>query len=351
MSEHPFLEGLRHGPDYLLQNLDFLNRRGLVIQASEAVYRRASFLDERMFTPDTRGAWFPFETLQQATANLGSRTAHYIFHVGHCGSTLLSRLLAELPGCFPLREPIAFLALAMAKRTLGSADAMLDEVAWQNLFDTIARLQTRCYRDADTALVKSTSAAINLMQPVLARDTDTRAIYLHVGLETYLATMLRAEACRESVRGYATAWLADLRVLADLPGLSLSGLDDARLTALAWLANRLHARRASQAFAGRVQWLDFDALLARPAHFLHETAAFLGLEVRGSDSAALLENPILQRYAKDPSQPFTASARTEELNDARQRCAAEIRAGLAWVEQLSDHSSVLAALTSPPHAN
>ncbi|HEX5340127.1 MAG TPA: hypothetical protein VFX47_04545, partial [Gammaproteobacteria bacterium] len=348
MNAHPFLEGLRHNPDYLLQNLDFANRRGLVVRTAEIIYRQTAFLDQRMFTADTQGVWFGFDALQQIAAKLPSRTAHYIFHVGHCGSTLLSRLLAELPGCFPLREPIAFLALAMAQRTIGSPDAALDKATWQHLFDMVACLQTRCYRDSDTALVKSTSAGINLIQTVLARDTDTRALYLHVSLETYLATMLRAEANRESVRAYAPAWLADLRLLADLPALELSGLDDAQLTALAWLANRLHAERATEAFAGRVLWLDFDRLLADPLQLLRDSATFLDLDVPPTHLDTLLENPLLRRYAKDPSQSFSPATRTDELAEARQRCAGEIRAGLDWAEQLCRQVPALAGL--PRHA-
>src|SRR4029077_792099 len=102
MSADELLAGLHKSPDYFLHDLDLVNRRALVVKQDEAVYRRASFLDQRALKSDTRGGWLPLDTMYPHVDGLKpAAPAHFISHVSHCGSTLVSRLLAELPGCEP----------------------------------------------------------------------------------------------------------------------------------------------------------------------------------------------------------------------------------------------------------
>src|SRR3569832_1671214 len=78
-------------------------------------YRHASFLDERLLTPTTRGQWVPFAEVARAMlAATASRPLHFIFHSGHVGSTLLSRLLDETGRVLSLREPLALRTVAEA---------------------------------------------------------------------------------------------------------------------------------------------------------------------------------------------------------------------------------------------
>ena len=45
--------GLSRNPDSLWQEIDLVNRRGLVVKFDEEGYRRASFLDHRAFIRET----------------------------------------------------------------------------------------------------------------------------------------------------------------------------------------------------------------------------------------------------------------------------------------------------------
>ncbi len=70
--------------------------RALVVRMSEADYRAASFLDERMFTRQMEGAWVPVSAMEARLGEIEAKPLHFIFHIGHVGSTLLSRLLDDL---------------------------------------------------------------------------------------------------------------------------------------------------------------------------------------------------------------------------------------------------------------
>ncbi len=335
MNTHPFLSGLRASPDFLLQDLDFRERRGLVVKISEAAYRQTAFLDERVFTPDTQGAWFPLGSLLHTTEDLAiKRSPHYIFHVGHCGSTLVSRLLGELPQAFSLREPVSLLALAMIKRDLGRPEAPLESDEWQRFLSMSLGLLARTYHSDDRALIKLTSAAGNLLEPLLEARADSKALLLYVDLETYLATMLRAETTRESLRAYAGAWLADLRQQANHSAFGNLPLDDAQQAVINWLAMLLAFSQATARHPGRTLWLNFDAFLGAPAKHLQDAGNFFELQARLEAIEALVQGPLMNRYAKDPQQNFDRHMRQEELAQARQHLEIGIRTALDWAENL-----------------
>ena len=345
MSTHPFLAGLRQSPDYLLQNLDLVNRRGLVVHINESIYRQASFLDERMFTPHTQGAWFPLEMLFEATRGLTVPLApHYIFHVGHCGSTLISRLLGELPRVFSLREPLTLLALAITQRELDTPGAPLDGNAWRRLLQLSLQLLSRTYRKDDRSLIKLTSGAGNLAEMLLANNNASRAVLLYLPLKTWLATMLRAEETRENGRAYAAAWLADFHRLTDRTDIRQGTLRDAQQFSLNWLTELLCFKRARDAAPGRTRLLDFETFLAAPAEQLEILADFLELDSSRNQAEVLVNGPLMQSYAKIPSQRFDREMRRRELDEARQRLAAEIRTGLEWAESLCRETPALAPL-------
>ena len=59
----------------------------------------------------------------------------YIFHIGHCGSTLIARLLGELEQFLSLREPPVLMGLSRSCRVLDSPEFGLDRDRWQALFE------------------------------------------------------------------------------------------------------------------------------------------------------------------------------------------------------------------------
>ncbi|HEY0301614.1 MAG TPA: hypothetical protein VGC36_09790, partial [Rhizomicrobium sp.] len=95
------------------QKYDTAHDAVLFVEMSEAGYRAASFLDDRILTPATRGGWMPAAQAEQALRGFADpKPLHFIFHTGHVGSTLLSRLVEEAGGVLGLREPLPLRTLA-----------------------------------------------------------------------------------------------------------------------------------------------------------------------------------------------------------------------------------------------
>lgn len=334
MTPDALLAELQRSPDCLLQDLDLVNRRGLLVAIHQADYRKASFLDHRVLNPGTTGAWFPLPRLMQQAADIQPPDpAHFIFHVSHCGSTLVSRLLAELPGCLPLREPLTILSLSQARRELEQPASRLDAPGWDALFDLSLRLASRTYRGGERALVKATSVCANLLLPLFNHSPGSRALLLYTDLETWLTTMLRDEKVRENGRYYAPAWFADLMAMTDLKDLKLSALTDAEQFAINWLAGMLQYRRALEAAPERTMLCDFEDFLAEPAVSLRKVAGFFGLDAARAEEVA--SGSVMRGYAKNPAKPFDGAQRRQELKQARSQVGAEIDAGLVFAEKLT----------------
>jgi len=338
-----FIRGLGSSPDFLWQDVDFINRRGLVVKFDEASYRRASFLDNRAYTRESLGVWLTLDRILERCADLKPDPApHAIFHVSHCGSTLLSRLLAESPGCLPLREPLLPLALAVERRELPQAAARLDAAGWDRCFDVVLALISRVYRPGDRAVLKATSACGNLLAPFLERSPGSKAVLMHTDLETWLTVMLRKEDVRHNGRFYAQAWLKDLHALTGRTDLRLYAMSDAQQFAVNWLTAMLHFEQAARQHGERVQRCDFEALLADPVASITRTGGFLGLDTsRAADAVA---GPLMKGYAKNPARAYDRAARDEELKQSRREMGAEIDAGMKFAEKLCAEIGMLAPL-------
>jgi hypothetical protein len=108
-----FPEILGRSPELFPHELDVRNDSVAFIRLSRADYAQASFLDARILTPHTNGYRAAWRQVAAAIAAAGlPERCNFIFHIGHVGSTLLSRLTGAHPRVFALREPMILRTLA-----------------------------------------------------------------------------------------------------------------------------------------------------------------------------------------------------------------------------------------------
>ena len=134
-------------PDVYPQKLDLIRGGLLLIHFGEDAYRSSSFLDDRILGAATRGGWVPVECVVEAAGQLvdGMRPLHFIFHTGHVGSTLVSRLLDETGQVLSLREPLPLRTLAEAHDVLHAPESLLGPQPFDRLLETMLRLWRRGY--------------------------------------------------------------------------------------------------------------------------------------------------------------------------------------------------------------
>ena len=249
----------------------------------EAAYREASFLDQRVLRSAPVGALVSARVAQEAAARLTPRL-HYLFHIGHVGSTLVSRLIGGAQErFFSLREPALLRALAAGSAAVLPLPSLLGLLA-------------RTWRPSQRAVVKASSFVSELAEPLLAGADEPRAIFMFAAPLAYLCTIFagpnsRAESAtlaplrlRRLVRRLgATQWRADPR-------------SEGEQVAMSWLCEMTCLHQAARQRPAHILWLDFDRFLAEPRQALHRVFEALGDPQPPAEVEALLAGPILRRY-------------------------------------------------------
>src|SRR3954453_15910355 len=109
-------------------------------------YRSASFLDDRMLQQPVDAQIVPWPTLEAAAGEITRGDARWISHIGHVGSTLVSRLLGEIPNVLAIREPRLLRDVAMCPPAVG-----------ERYLAAVPKLMSRTFADDETACVKASS--------------------------------------------------------------------------------------------------------------------------------------------------------------------------------------------------
>jgi hypothetical protein len=323
-------------PDVYPQKLDLIRGGLLFIHFSEEAYRSSSFLDDRILGAATRGGWLPVERVAAAVRHLDSAPPlHFIFHTGHAGSTLVSRLLDETGQVLSLREPLPLRTLAEAHDVLHAPESLLGPQQFDPLLETMLRLWRRGYAATRAAVVKATSSAARLAPVLLERSSGSRAIYLNLRAEPALATLLAGANSLIDLRGHGAERLKRLSARIGGGIAPLYTLSPGQLAAMSWLAESMTRREALDRLGDRVIPVDFDDFLGDVAQFLQRILVHFDLPAEAGQLARLAASPVLGRYSKALEHDYGPAIRNGILADARRAHRVEIDKGIRWLEQLA----------------
>ena len=105
------LNDLYEDPDHYLHSFD--GEYAVFVPMDRDAYARSIFLDRRIQPADSGAIRAPIEPLLRGWPPV--RTARWIFHVAHCGSTLLANAMERLGDHIVLREPAALRQVAVSR--------------------------------------------------------------------------------------------------------------------------------------------------------------------------------------------------------------------------------------------
>jgi hypothetical protein len=305
-----------------------------LIRLDEAAYRAASFLDQRLLGRGYgEGACGP-AVLDAAGARL-ARPAHYIFHIGHVGSTLVSRLIGAREPFFCLREPALLRAIGAPAAPQGALPSLRAVLA----------LLGRTWRAEQRAVVKLSSFLNELAEPILAGEDRPAALFMYASPLAYLCGILAGPNSRVELGQLAAARLQRLRRRLAQSESGLAPRSEGETIAMSWLCEMTTLHQAARRFGARVLWVNFDAFLADPQRGVQAVLAALGAAGAAGEIEALVSGPLMRQYSKAPEYAYDAALRREVLLAAEQEHSLEIRRGMAWLQQRAlQHPSLAAVL-------
>jgi hypothetical protein len=327
---------LARTPAVYPQKLDLLQDRVLLISMAEGDYRAASFLDDRILSPSTRGSWQTLADFTLAARQIDNvRPLHFIFHSGHVGSTLISRLLDEAGHILPLREPLPLRTLAELNDALRSPESLLGPGQFDETFQAFLRCWGRGFDDTQAVVLKCTSATARLASELLLALPPARAIYLNLQVEPYLATLLAGANAMGDLRGHAQERLRRLHGFLAQDVLTLHKLSAGELAAMSWLAERITQRQVETRYSDRVLSIDFDAFLANMESLMSRIVDHFALDTPAEYVKGIAQSPVLSRYSKAPEQfAYSPQHRREILERARREHALEIQRAISLLDGL-----------------
>jgi hypothetical protein len=317
-------EAIAQDATWLAQALDPAAGLVRLVAMNAEAYRDASFLDDRMLQQPVNAQLVPWPAIESAMSGTPRTDARWIFHIGHVGSTLLSRLLGELRGVLAVREPRLLRDLAMCPPEVRSRCAA-----------PAAALMSRTFAADDIACVKATSFASEIAPELV--PAGERALFLYASPVNYIGTILAGE---NSVR--ELHMLQPAREARSRGRLALAPLGtDADRAAAAWACEMTGMEAAADVMPDRtIVWAEFDTMLADMGGALTDIAVRFGFD--GSRADEVSRGPLMHRYSKALEYEYSPDLRRDLIAEASSRYRAEIAGALAMLRDAAKRSPLLA---------
>ena len=302
-------------------HLDIPNDQLLLTHLDEQAYREASFLDQRIITPTLQRETAAWSDLSGFKAEI-QRQPDYIFHIGHVGSTLISRLLGELDDVLALREPAILRQLSDIKLQHVDHNWTTEQFEYR-LSETVGWL-SRTFHTNQRVNIKASSFVSPLATHLLQGGDN--ALFLFTPLELYLQTILAGEASVQEAQHLASQRLKRLTGYLDQNFLDLAELSLVQTVALGWLCEMVTLDQADRSLPETaIIWMDFDVFLQEPSKKLTQISQHFGYTITSEQADQLVSGPIMNSYSKAPEYDYSADLRRQLLAQAAQEHAEQIR--------------------------
>lgn len=321
--------------------IDIPNDRVLLVRLSEADYRAASFLDNRLLQPATGPQpamqWAGWSDLASQTAPDARANAQFIFHIGHVGSTLIARLLGEANDTLALREPQILRQFAELKQLTGQPHSPWAPEQFEPRLKTTLQWLSRTFRTDQRSLIKATSFVSDIAPELTAGDG--KSVFLYLSPERYMQTILAGDNSRQELAVLSGSRLQRLhRRMGEAP-FRLWELDEATRAAMGWLCEMTALLEATSENA---LWLNFDRFLKNPAEQLLTVAAHLEIDLSTEEIDELIAGPIMRQYSKAPEHGYSPQLREDVLGQAARDHGARIKAALEWLSDAGRKHPIIA---------
>jgi hypothetical protein len=346
------LESLSRSPELFPHELDLRNDTVTFIRLSQAEYTHAGFLDARIRTPQTDAHTMPWGPVA-ASIDAGKleERCGFIFHIGHVGSTLISRLIGAHTGAFAVREPMLLRTFAAFKSEPGYFARSWSEGDVNTRLGGCLKLLSRTFDAQQHPVIKVSSFVSELAADLLSRASAPKAILMYLSPESYLAAILSGPNSRREAQLLTPDRLRRLHRLVGCNAWRLESLSEGEMLALGWVCEMAALMRAQCVAGERVMRLNFEQFLAHPPSLLFAALRHLDIDATTSEVNAILQGPHMHRYSKAPEYAYDSTLRREVLSQAGATHGAEIRRGLAWIDRAAlefapVHAAVMFAETA-----
>jgi hypothetical protein len=325
MSSAPTAEEVSCNATWLAQALDPNEGMVRLVAMDRDSYRAASFLDDRLMQAPVDAQILPWPEIEAAIAGDLRTDARWIFHIGHVGSTLVSRLLGEIEGVLSIREPRLLRDVALCPPAIRD-----------RYLAAIPKLMSRTFAAGELACVKATSFASEITAQLV--PPDERALFMFSTPRNYVASILAGENSVKELHAladYRTQRLASRGITFAPPR------HDADRAAAAWACEMTTIEAAASTMTERIAWADFAAMLGNMAGELERVAFFFGFNAGPGVLDTIARGPLMSRYSKDPNYDYSPTLRSDLIEQEIRLQGRDIDGALAMLNSAAEESELL----------
>lgn len=324
MSSAPTADEFARDATWLVQALDPSQGTVRLIAMDRESYRAASFLDDRMLEAPVDAQIVSWTAVEDAVSDEMRSDARWMFHIGHVGSTLVSRLLGELDGVLAIREPRLLRDLALTPQKVR-----------ERYIAPAPRIMSRTFGKTEIACVKATSFASEIAPELV--PTGERALLMFATPRNYIGSILAGENSAQEMRLLAGSRAQRL----NSRQIYLPSQNDAGLAAAAWACEMTALEQAAERMVDReILWVNFDQMLVEMDSALTNVAHFFDFD--SSRAGEVASGPLMGRYSKALEYEYGANLRRQLIAEAGERFANDIERALAMLVSGAERSPLLA---------
>jgi hypothetical protein len=327
MSSAPSPEEIARDARWLAQAMNPAEGIVRLVAMDRQAYRMESFLDDRLLQQTIDAQLVPWPEIEEAMEGDLRHDARWIFHIGHVGSTLVSRLLGELPNVLSLREPRLLRDLALSPPEVRT-----------RYCEPVPKLMSRTFAADEFACVKATSF-VSEIAPELVPPGE-RALFMYATPPNYIGSILAGENSVKELLMLAPTRAQRLQRRVSSIGPARS---DAELAAVAWACEMTALEAAADAMPDRqIERADFDKMLERMEVELARVSSFFGFAADPAELQAIARGPLMTRYSKALEYDYSAELRSELIAEATAQHLPDIDRALAMLRSAAEKSPLLA---------
>jgi hypothetical protein len=327
-----FYKRLFENPDLFL--LSYLNNDLLFVEMDRQSYNQSIFCDARIVgsTGVRKKAKFSEAYAYFQAQNQPKSELNYIFHIAHCGSTLLARAMDLVSENLVCREPFALrdLAVEYASENYSQGKNHL----WQQRFDLVIALLGRKYDSSQPTIIKA-NVPVNFMIPALM-DVNPKAkgIFLYHTLEHYLLSILKSQNHQNWVRSVSALVGHRADQIVGISAQQRGELSVPQLAAYLWLAQMAIYNNMLVNYPNTCS-LNAEEVYNRPVTALAAAFEYFGQSILPEKVSTIVEGQLFSHYSKIPTVKFDNTMRLNMREDLRTLLTSELIEARTWVEKFN----------------
>lgn len=321
---------LFRNPDFFLWQFD--GSQAVFARMTRGTYYDSIFCDRRIVAAQPELATIDLEHLMQAHTTLGLEPPElcYIFHIAHCGSTLLARALDTKDQNLVCREPMALRQMAFEAVTGGYENTPPER--WSAQLRLAVSLLGRCYNKSGPVVVKA-NVPVNFVIPQLMRvSPGTRAVLLYSTFENYLLAVLKSSDHQQWVQLLFEQLASALSRIIGIGSSILSRLSPAEMAACLWAVQMTIFTAVAREFS-HTKTLDSEALFENPTDAVTHCFGFFGQPVKDDRISQIITSDLFRSYAKSHERKhYDIAKRIEDRVVLKRRLKTELVQARAWLD-------------------